>query len=72
MTDELRLAIEHAQRLPEESQRNLAAQIEAWLDEQEWNTITSSPAGQLRLAKLVAEGREEISRGEVEDRGFGR
>lgn len=72
MTDELRLAIEHARKLSEESQRNLATQIEAWLEEQEWNTIVSSPAGRQRLAKLVAEGRDEIARGDVEEGGFGR
>ena len=72
MVDELRLAIEHARELPDEVQRYLAAQIEEWLDAREWDATVSSPDGRQRLARLVADARDEIARGEVEDGGFGR
>jgi hypothetical protein len=71
MIVELRGAVEHAQQLSEDAQRLLAAQVEEWLDESEWDTIVGSPHEQAILAKLVAEAREEIARGEVEEGGFG-
>lgn len=72
MVDELRLAIEHARELPDAVQRYLAAQMEEWMDAREWDATVSSPDGRQRLARLVAEARAEIARGEVEDGGFGR
>ena len=69
MVDELRHAVEHAQQLAEEAQRQLAAQMEEWLDEQEWDAIVGSPRGQQILAKIVAEAREDIARGETEEIG---
>ena len=71
MVEHLRRAIEHAQQMPDEAQRQLAEQIEAWLQELEWDKIVESPDGQARLAQLVEEGREEIARGDVEEGGFG-
>ena len=71
MVEDLRRAIEHAQQMPDEAQRQLAEQIEAWLQEREWDKIVESPDGQARLARLVEEGREEIARGDVEEGGFG-
>lgn len=72
MVEELRHAVEDAQRrLSEEKQRRLAERIEVWLDELEWDEIVRSPRGQQTLARLVAEADEEIARGEVEDGGFG-
>jgi len=71
MVEDLRRAIEHAQQMPDEAQRQLAEQIEAWLQEREWDKIVESPDGQARLTQLVKEGREEIARGDVEEGGFG-
>jgi len=71
MVEDLRRAIEHAQQMPDEAQRQLAEQIEAWLQEREWDKIVESPDGQELLARLVEEGREEIARGDIEDGGFG-
>lgn len=71
MVDELRQALEQAQeRLSEDAQRRLAAQIEAWLDEQEWDAIVSSAHGQETLERLAAEARAEIARGDVEEGGW--
>lgn len=71
MVEELRHAVEDAQRrLSEEKQRRLAAHIEEWLDELEWDEMVSSPRGQQTLARLVAEADEDIARGDVEDGGF--
>lgn len=71
MVDELRQAFEEAQqRLSDDAQRLLAAQIEAWLDEQEWDAIVSSPHGQETLERLVEEARAEIARGDVEEGGW--
>jgi len=39
--------------------------------EREWDAIMRSPKGQETLRKLVAQAREEIARGEVEEGGFG-
>ncbi len=76
MVDELRQAIEEALQQPEDAQRGLARRIREWLEElreeREWDAIVSSPHGQEVLAKLVAEAREEIARGELEEGGFGR
>jgi len=71
MVEDLRRAIEHAQQMPDEAQRQLAEQIEAWLQEREWDKIVESPDGQARLTQLVKEGREAIARGDVEEGGFG-
>jgi hypothetical protein len=71
MVDELRQALEQAQqRLSDDAQRLLAAQIEAWLDEQEWDALVSSPQGQETLERLAAEARAEIARGDVEEGGW--
>ncbi len=75
MVDELRQVIEEMQQQTEATQRDLAQRIHAWLeeerDEQEWDAIIQSPKGQDTLRKLVAQAREEIARGEVEEGGFG-
>lgn len=71
MVDELRQVFEQAQQqLSEDAQRHLAVQIEAWLDEQEWDAIVSSPQGQETLERLAAEARADIARGNVEDAGW--
>ena len=71
MVDELRQALEQAQRrLSDDEQRRLATQIEAWLDEQEWDALVSTPHGQETLERLAAEARAEIARGDVEDGGW--
>lgn len=71
MVDELRQALEQAQkRLSDDAQRHLAAQIEAWLDEQEWDTLVNSRQGQETLERLAAEARAEIARGDVEEGGW--
>ena len=71
MVDEFRQALEQAQqRLSDDAQRRLAAQIEAWLDEQEWDTLVNSPQGQETLERLAAEARAEIARGDVEEGGW--
>ncbi len=71
MIDELRHAVEHAQlQLSEDAQRQLAAQIEEWLDEQEWDALVNSPHGQEALARLIASADADIARGDVEDGGW--
>ena len=71
MVDELRHVLELAQQqLSEDAQYRLAAQIEAWLDKQEWDAIASSPQGQEILERLAAEARAEIARGDVEEGGW--
>jgi len=71
MVDELLRAFEQAQQqLSGDAQRQLAAQIEAWLDEQEWDAIVSSPEGQETLERLAAEAHAEIARGDVDDGGW--
>ncbi len=71
MVDELRQVFEQAQqRLSEEAQRHLAAHIEAWLEEQEWDAIVNSPEGKETLERLAAEARAEIARGDVEEGGW--
>jgi guanylate kinase len=70
MVEELRQVIEQAQQQPEEIQRHLAAQIEEWLEERQWDVLVSSPHGQQTLARLIAEAEEEIAQGEVEEGGF--
>ena len=71
MVDEFRQALERAQqRLSDDAQRRLAAQIEAWLDEQEWDALVSSAQGQETLERLAAEARAEIARGDVEEGGW--
>lgn len=70
MVEELRQVIEHVQQLSEEEQRRLAAHIEEWLDEQEWDATVSSPHGQQTLSRLIAEADKEITRKAVEEGGF--
>lgn len=71
MVDELRQVFEQAQQqFSDEAQRQLAAQIEAWLSEQEWDAIVSSPEGQETLERLATDARAEIARGDVEDGGW--
>ena len=71
MVDELRHALELAQQqLSEDAQCRLAAQIETWLDEQEWDAIASSPQGQETLERLAVEARAAIARGDVEEGGW--
>lgn len=70
MVEEPRHAVEHAQQLSENAQRHLAAQIEEWLDEQEWDSIVGSPHGQQTLARLISQANEEIARGDVEEGGW--
>ena len=53
MVDELRQALEQAQRrLSDDEQRRLATQIEAWLDEQEWDALVVPPTGRKPLNAL--------------------
>jgi hypothetical protein len=71
VVDELRQVFEQAQQqFSDEAQRHLAAQIEAWLSEQEWDAIVSSPEGQETLERLATDARAEIARGDVEDGGW--
>jgi hypothetical protein len=39
MVEDLRRAIEHAPQMPDGTQRQPATQIEAWLEEREWDKI---------------------------------
>jgi hypothetical protein len=70
MVEELRQILELAQQQPEDVQRHLAELIALELEEREWDAIASTPASQQLLAKLAAEAREEIARGEVEEGGW--
>ena len=70
MVDALRSAVEHAeQQLSEADQQHLAAQIEEWLDEQEWNEIVNSQEGRESLAQLISEAVARLARGEADEGG---
>ena len=70
MADELRQAFELAQQQPDDVQRRIAALVKLELDEREWEAIIGSPEDQETLDRLVAEARDEIARGDVEDGGW--
>ncbi|HEY7780836.1 MAG TPA: hypothetical protein VIC85_11555 [Ktedonobacterales bacterium] len=55
MVDELRVAIEHALRRPDEVQRQIAEMMESQLEEQEWDALVSTPESQAFLARLSRE-----------------
>ncbi len=67
MVDELRGAIERAQQLTDSAQRELAAQIEVWLDEQEWKETVNSQEGRESLAQLISEAVARLARGEADE-----
>ena len=47
------------------------AHVDDEQNERDWDAIVRSPKGQATLRTLVAQARDEIARGEVEDGGFG-
>lgn len=67
MVDELRQAIEQAQRQPEEVQRRIAELIALALKEREWDALVTTPESQRFLAELAAEARSEIAAGTTRD-----
>jgi hypothetical protein len=69
VVDELRRAFEQAQQRPDEVQRRIAEAVKLELEEREWEAIVGSPEGQATRDRLVAEAKEEVARGDVEDGG---
>jgi len=47
------------------------AHVDDEQDEWEWDAVIRSPKGQATLRDLVAQARDEIARGEVEEGGCG-
>lgn len=73
MTEKLRAVYEQAQELPEETQNELAARIEAMLDElseREWERIISQPHVIQAIIELEAEAKRRDDAGETEEGGF--
>ena|SRR5579885_1926084 len=74
MVEELRQIIEEVEQLDPALQQVIATRIREMLseleEEQKWQQALTSPEGQRRLARLVAEADEEIARGDVEEGGF--
>ncbi len=74
MVEELRPIIEEVEQLDPALQQVIATRIREMLseleEEQKWQQALTSPEGQRRLARLVAEADEEIARGDVEEGGF--
>jgi hypothetical protein len=71
MTEQLRLAFEAAQRLPNDVQNTLAAHILEEIDEQEWDQIVSQTHVQQALIALADEAMRQEVAGETENGGFG-
>lgn len=73
MTEKLRAVYEQAQELPEETQNELAARIEAMMDElseREWERIISQPHVIQAIIELEAEAKRRDDAGETEEGGF--
>ena len=73
MTEKLRAVYEQAQELPEETQNELAARIEAMLDElseREWERIISQPHVIQAIIELEEEAKQRHDAGETEEGGF--
>lgn len=70
MVDELRHAIAQAEQQPEDMQRRIAELITQALEEQEWDSLTSTPESQAFLAQLSREIDEQEAAGEVEEGGW--
>ena len=70
MVEELREAIEQAERQPEEIQRRIAQLITEELEEREWDALVSSPTSQRFLAHLSAGIDAQEAAGEMEDGGW--
>lgn len=70
MVDELRHAVEQAERQPEDVQRQIAEIIEDALREREWDELVSTPESQRFLAELATETRAAIARGDTEEGGW--
>ena len=71
ITEQLKHAIEEAQRLPEAEQNAIAERILDEIEEREWDTIVSQPHVQHALARLVEAGHEEYQRGKTIEGGLG-
>ena len=73
MTEKLRAVYEQAQELSEETQDELAARIEAMLDElseREWERIISQPHVLKAIVELGEEAKRQYDAGETEEGGF--
>lgn len=70
VVEELRQVAELAQQQPEDVQRRIAEVIALELEQREWDALVSTPESQRLLARLAAEARADIARGEVEEGGW--
>ncbi len=67
MVDELRRAVEAAERQPDELQRHIAELIALALEEAEWDALVATPESQAFLAQLAEEARAEKAAGTTRD-----
>lgn len=73
MTEKLRAIYKQAQQFSEETQDELAARIEAILDEmseREWERIISQPHVLKAIIELGEEAKRQYDAGETEEGGF--
>jgi hypothetical protein len=70
MTEQLRLAFERAQQLPENVQNFLAKRLLEEIEAQEWEQIVSKPHDRATIHTLAEEAFGEYQRGETEEGGF--
>lgn len=71
MVEELRQVFELAQQQPEDVQRRIAELIALEQEQREWDALVSTRESQQLLARLAAEAREDVARGEVEEGVWG-
>lgn len=63
-------AIELVRQQPADAQRRTTEVLQTHSDEREWHVMVVSPQGQATRARLAAEAREDIARGEIEMGGW--
>ena len=71
MSEQLRLAYEKAQKMPESVQNIIAARILEEIEEAEWDAIVSKPRVQRRLRELTEVALREHEAGQTVEGGFG-
>ena len=63
MTEQLRRAVEQIEKLPEDEQNEIAANLLALADERQWKQLLSHPKTETLLDMLSAEADEEDEAG---------
>jgi len=57
LNEKLRATVEHLADLPGDEQEQLAAQIEAWLSDRQWDALLEDPRGDAFVAQLIEEAK---------------